>query len=264
MSTRTQMMDDKDVGRGTSSFFKPEKGLVSRVALIPAFLSKKELSEDQELLKGIEAGLDKTIPTTEKYTHKDEEGYLWPRVDSAPCFYMDNVGWFTTDSEDAQDLASVQLGREPSTQYGVVVYVYETTPDGEVQRVEPKSEGQMNFRGNLMLWTLTSARMREWKNFHRQFPPIFSDYEVTLEKSGRTDRIKFSTCKTCLWRECSPEVQDTLIRKAAPLWERVPKAVASKTYSLEDLRTIYQLGSETTKGDQETSFQKLLGDSDSD
>jgi len=272
------ILDDPTVGSGGSGWFKPALNVKNRISILPGFISLADLTvspEMEELAKKdpkvaaeaaqrkrmhelIQKGLEREAPSTQKWTNdKGEEGYLYSKVEAAYIHWHDSGPFFCKATEGA--CCCERSSKEKAMAYGLIAIVYQTDVNGDpVARANPEvtADGKLDFNYSLQIWNLTEAKMRAFKESHSQYPPIFSDYIVGMEPSGKMERLKVSNTPKCLWRSRGLEVQRRIIREGLPLFAKIYRGLAQKDYSVPEIATLFGQG--TPPGRSEEDYGSLL------
>lgn len=288
MSVKRNLMDNPEVGAGGSEFFKPSSQK-QVVALIPSFIPLAELnvsdelkekakkdadaaSEVEELVRFkemLEQGADRD-PATVLKASEPEEGYYYARADSHFTHYMTGVGYYLCkkheyEKEGRESTCCKFSEREALLRYAVVLLVYDTDAEGEVNFI-PKDRAQplddknkLDFKYKFCTWTLTDSQMRAWKQFHKKNPPVSTDYEINTVKQGNADRVNFTPCRgDALWTKRGPVLQKKILKEGAKVWATISKTLG-KDLPVTEIDQMF-LGSAAKKsGSNERDFKGLIG-----
>jgi len=292
---RVKSIDQDDVGKSGGDFFKPEPNK-QRIALVPALHLKSDLEisdalkekakggdrdaiedieERTELKEAFTEGLTSEPPRVKEVTDfgpEKKNGFLFGRADSHLSHYLpsEKISYLCKSYEfEAAGLKATccdNADRGAMNMYAVVLVVYETDHDGEViklkeERQKPLDDDhKLDFKYSLKIWSLSDSRMRAWKEHHRKFPLISSDYDVWTEKQGASDRVKFGPNQgQALWMARGPVLFGKILREGAEIWERAARAIG-KDFSIKEIDTMFGVkqggGVEATA--TETDYDNLL------
>jgi len=291
MPVQTRVMDDAQVGKGSGNYFTPSN-LKQRISLVPAFITEKELEPSDELkekAKGgdssaieeidnlvdtkelLEKGATREPPTVLKV--KDPEaGYLFARADSHFVHYIKNYGYLLCkkhEYEAAGRTATCCVSnseQDAMLMYAVVIVVYLTDPEGQIVKLPVERQPQLDethkldFKYEFKSWSLSDSRMRAWKQFHNQNPPINTDYEVWTQKQGNSDRLQFSPCKgDSLWSQRGQVLVKKILNEGVKEWGSIAKSLG-RDVSIDEIDKMFGVAvAKTQAQNTEKNFAGLLG-----
>lgn len=294
MSVKVRAIEDQEVGRGATDYFRPEKAH-QRIALVPCFISKSSLIITDEIRKAgsegsrdaiekmeevsslvavLDKGSDKRPPSALRVTNPSE-GYLFAPVHSHMCHFIKGFGYVLCKQADYAskgrsavccDNAKDDKGQKQDAMlmHAMVLVVYDTDAEGEVtpvpaERQIPYGVGKLNFKYRLVTWSCADTKMKDWKQFHKNFPLISSDYECFTEKVGNSERVKFAPAGPSLWTQIDPTFTKKIIDEGAKKWESVGRSLGRDLTTIE-IDQMYKVsgGTNVSGSVNERSFEGLM------
>lgn len=294
MSVKVRAVEDQEVGRGATDYFRPEKAH-QRIALVPCFISKANLTITDEIRKAggqgsreaiekmeeisslvsvLDKGADKK-PASALRIVQPSEGYLFAPVHSHMCHFIKGFGYVLCKQADYSTLGRSSVccdnakddkgqKQEALLMHAMVLFVYDTDAEGEVTQVPadrqiPYGAGKLNFKYRIVTWSCADTKMKDWKQFHKNFPLISCDYECFTEKVGNSDRVKFAPVGPALWSAIDPTFTKKIIDEGAKKWEHVGRSLG-RDLSVAEIDQMYKVsgGASISSAVNERSFEGLL------
>lgn len=291
-------IDDQSIGRGFGDFFTPDN-TKKRVAFIPFFLSKAEVSIPDELreksktdfeaakilarkikfLSALETGAEAEPPTVLRTM--DPPGYVFSRMDGAMVHFHKDAKFFYCKAQEYKD-----EGREPicckfsvdkfgkpqdaMLTHGFVVLEYMCDPQGNIpkiplemqQPIPGENQFKLDFKYTLKTWAINEAKLKQLKRFKDQFPTVSCDYLVWNEKHGASDRTNFSPCPPpARWRSRGTVLIDMIMNETLKPWEKVDRTIG-KNFSVQQIDEMFGIAPRQQAPEKpkvERTFSQILG-----